>query len=257
MNHVSVCIVTYNSETTIRRTLLTLQLFETDDMTYSHFLVDNESTDRTLNLVSPYKPWVHVIQSEHGNIGFGSAHNLVIPLLDSDIHIIINPDITLLDNQSIPRLVQYLNDHPDVGMVVPRIIDEQNHLQYLCRRELTFVDLALRYISGRLFQKRKDFHVMKDMNYHASFDVEFASGCMMVIRTDLFRQLGGFDESFFLYAEDADLTKRVNQVSRTVYVPDAVVCHAWERASYKHPKMALVHMKSLWRYFRKWGFRFK
>jgi GT2 family glycosyltransferase len=77
----------------------------------------------------------------------------------------------------------------------------------------------------------------------------------MALRTDLFRELGGFDERIFLYAEDADLTLRVNQVSRTVYVPDAMVRHEWQRSSYKKFGMFSKHLRSLAYYFRKWGLR--
>jgi GT2 family glycosyltransferase len=97
---------------------------------------------------------------------------------------------------------------------------------------------------------------MQDQDYSTSFDVPFASGCLMALRTDLFRQIGGFDENIFLYAEDADLTQRVNQVSRTVYVPGAKVRHDWQRSSYRKFRMFSKHVRSLLYYFRKWGFRF-
>lgn len=257
MTEISIGIVTYNNEDTIERTLDALFVFWPDNLSCRVFIIDNGSTDLTIKKLTSYSDRVTLIHSEKGNIGFGAAHNLIIGQLDSRIHLIMNPDITLIDHSSIPILFRYFAGHPDVGMAVPQIVDENGGIQYLCRRNPTFLDLGLRFLPGQLFREREDYHVMKDMDYSTSFDVEFASGCFMAIRTSLFRDLGGFDDHFFLYAEDADLTRRVNQVSRTVYVPEAVVCHSWARASYKNLKMTLMHLKSLCYYFRKWGFRFK
>lgn len=257
MSSVSIAVVTYNSARTIAGTLSSVFLHMPEDMDYIVYVIDNGSTDNTLTEIAPFMDRITLIHSPKGNIGFGAAHNLVLLRLDSSVHIIMNPDITLLDDKSIPALFAYIGNHPDVGMAVPQILDTENRLQYLCRRRLTVLDLMLRFMPGNLFRKRMDRHVMKDMDYTKPFDVPFASGCLMAIRTDLFRDLSGFDEGFFLYAEDADLTNRVNQISRTVYVPEARVCHEWERASYKHISVTKIHIRSLFRYFRKWGLKFR
>jgi hypothetical protein len=257
MSTVSIAVVTYNSARTIAGALSSVFLHMPEDLEFSLYVIDNGSTDNTFAEIEPFMDRITLIKSPEGNIGFGAAHNLVLSRLDSAVHIIMNPDITLLDTRSIPALFEYIENHPDVGMAVPQILDTENRLQYLCRRQLTVFDLMLRFLPGKLFRKRKDRHVMKDMDYTKPFDVPFASGCLMAIRTDLFRDLGGFDEGFFLYAEDADLTNRVNRISRTVYVPEAKVCHEWERASYKHISVTKIHIRSLSRYFRKWGLKFR
>ena len=269
--------MTYNSQDTIRKTLQSLLDHWPSALSCHVYVIDNGSD--SLREKSPANslpkgkssakdlpiedlPGFHddrftFVASEHGNVGFGAAHNFVLPLLDSACHLIMNPDIVLLDDNSIPTLVSYLNGHPDVGMTVPQIVGDDGKLQYLCRRNPTVLDLFLRFFPGKLGTKRQDYHTMKDKNYTQSFEVEFASGCFMMIRTELFKKLGGFDERFFLYAEDADLTRRVNLTSKTVYVPEAIVRHGWQRASYKNPRLTCIHMKSLFAYFGKWGFAFK
>lgn len=253
----SICIVTYNNEDTIGKTLEALYTCMPDYAKCRVYIVDNGSTDRTLEKMAHYLDRVKLIQSPKGNIGFSAANNLILNELDSKYHVIMNPDIYLKDNISLTALINYLEDNPDAGMAVPKIVNEQGELQYLCRRHLTIIDLIFRFFPTAVGAKRRDYHEMKDKDYNISFEVEFASGCFMMIRTELFKKLGGFDERFFLYAEDADLTRRVNQISKTVYVPQAVVCHAWERASYRDPAMTRIHLKSLWLYFRKWGLAFK
>ncbi len=257
MKHISVAIVTYNNEKTIARTIESLLLYWPQFTERKLYVIDNGSQDKTLEIISSYQDRLTVISSPSGNVGFGSAHNLVLPYLDTDYHIIMNPDVTILDNYSIERMTQYLDGHTEVGMVVPQILDEAGTLQYLCRRNPTILDLTIRFLPGKLMPKRQAFHTMKDFDYARPFPVEFASGCFMMIRTSLFRSLHGFDEKFFLYAEDADLTRRVNMIMRTDYVPTAKVCHLWERASYRSLKMMRIHLKSLHTYFKKWGCRLK
>lgn len=254
---ISIAIVTYNNADTIGKAMAALVAHWPEDATLRIYVIDNGSTDQTQEKLTPYLDRITFIQSGKGNIGFGAANNLILDQLDSEYHVIMNPDVYLLDRDSLLTMTKYLDDHPDVGMVAPKIVDEKGELQYLCRRNPTVLDLLLRFSPIKTSRKRQDMHVMKDMDYNTSFPIEFASGCFMMIRTDLYRKLGGFDERFFLYAEDADLTRRVNQTSQTVYVPEATVCHAWKRASYRDPAMTRIHLKSLWKYFRKWGFKFK
>ena len=257
MNDLTISIVTYNNGETIDKTLQSLSDHWPADFSCHVYVIDNGSTEP-----ADYSRWVMdsrftFLTSERGNIGFGAAHNSVLPRLDSTYHLVMNPDILIMDDSSLPSLIQYMNEHADVGMAVPRIVDENGTQQYLCRRNLTVFDLILRYVPGNLFKKRQLWHTMQDCDYNKPFEVPFASGCFMLIRTNIFRELKGFDTTFFLYAEDADLTRRVNLSSKTMYVPQAVVCHLWQRASYKSFRMMRIHLTSVWRYFRKWGFRFK
>ena len=257
MTSISLAIVTYNNEETIGGTLHSLVNNWPEDVKLSCFLIDNNSTDETMQKVFPYLNRLKVIVSEQGNIGFGAAHNLILDQLDSDYHIIMNPDVSIQNADSYNKIASYMSEHPDIGMIVPKIIDECGELQYLCRRDLTVLDLALRFFPVQLMKKRQEWHEMRDMDYTSAFDVHIASGSFMVIRTELFKKLQGFDRAFFLYAEDADLSKRVNSTARVVYFPEITVCHKWERASYKNWKMTRLHLKSLWQYFRKWGFTFR
>lgn len=96
---------------------------------------------------------------------------------------------------------------------------------------------------------------MQDMDYEKPFPVPFAQGSFLVIRTELFRELEGFDERYFMYMEDADLCKRVNNVSSLWYCPDTAVIHKWERGSHKDKKLLKIHILSMFRYFRKWGWK--
>ena len=262
MTDCSIGIVTYNNARTIENTLRALIQNWPTDLSGHVFIVDNGSTDDTLSIIEaliqaqPSLP-VSLIRSASGNCGYGAGHNQVIPELESRIHIIMNPDIVIHDGNSLLAMVRRLDQEPSIGLVMPKIIDPEGRTQYLARRDLTVLDLLLRYLPGSWNTRREAYHTMRDKDYDQPFDVEFASGCLMAMRTADFRAIGGFDPRYFLYAEDADISRTVRAKGwRILYDPAAVVEHAWERGSYKSPKMFLIHFRSLWTYFRKWGFRF-
>jgi len=83
--------------------------------------------------------------------------------------------------------------------------------------------------------------------------VPFLSGCFMLLRTEALQKVGLFDERFFLYFEDTDLSRRIHQQFRTVFFPDATIQHIHERKSYKEFKQLWYHIKSSIYYFNKWG----
>ena len=93
---------------------------------------------------------------------------------------------------------------------------------------------------------------MLDADLSVPCDIENATGCFMLLRTDLFKRIGGFDTHYFLYFEDSDLTRAVRQTSRAVYYPDACVYHVWGRESKKNSRLRRIQIQSMLYYFRKW-----
>ena len=247
---VSVSIVTYNSADVIGRLLESLFL-QTKGTELAVFVVDNGSVDGTAALVREQFPQVTVIEQD--NRGFGGGHNAVLSQLRSEYHAMINPDITL-NEDVLSELAAYMDGDPTVAITCPLIKNEDGTVQDVPRRNPNF-----RYVlSGKLqkysryFRKKRIEYTMSDADTSAPIDVEFCTGCFLFIRTDVFKTLGGFDERFFLYCEDADLTRRARRFGKATCMPQAVATHAWERASYHNPKLFRIHLKSLWLYFRKW-----
>lgn len=264
MIDLSLGIVTFNSAAQIGSTLDSILRHWPAQLTTRLYIIDNQSTDETLAIVSRYAEQypdaICQLVSPPRNIGFGRAHNLVLEQLDSRNHIIINPDIILHDATALPQLASYLDSHPDAGIVMPRIVDQHGQNQYLARRQLNVLDLLIRFYHLDIFpaaKRRLDRHTMRDQDYRQPFDIEFASGCLLAIRTSVFRRAGGFDPRYFLYAEDADLTRQViMQLGlRAVCLPAVTVEHGWSRASYRRFGLFLIHARSIRRYFQKWGIR--
>ena len=102
--------------------------------------------------------------------------------------------------------------------------------------------------------KRYDrWYVMADQNYQEVFEAPYLSGCCMLIRSEAFCSAGGFDERYFLYLEDADLTRSLARDGRCVHLPVASVVHGWGRGNYRNLGLMAVNLASAWNYFRKWG----
>jgi len=192
----------------------------------------------------------------HANLGFGTAHNRAIAAIDweSDFHLILNPDITFEPNV-IPWLIGLFHSNPAIGAIMPRINYPDGTLQRLCKLLPTPVDLILRrFVPIRSVQIAiNNRYEMYDLPQDCLVDVPTISGCFLIVRTELFRRIGGFDERFFMYLEDVDLVRRIGDIARVVYEPKVCVTHAYAKGSYRNKTLLAYHILSALRYFGKWG----
>lgn len=246
------CIVTYNNIATIDNALGSL--LKCTEVPFQLYVVDNGSTDGTVEHIEKKYPEVIVVKSEK-NLGFGAGHNLILDRLDSDYHAIINPDIIVKDDV-IARLASFLNNNGDIGMASPEIRFPDGRTQILGKRNPCPAYLIASRLrgSGEPSKLLREY-AMLDCDLSKPIDIENATGCFMFIRTNLFKEIGGFDKRYFMYFEDCDLSREVNRRCRTVYYPNATVYHEWGRESKKNYKLALVQIKSMLSYYRKWGLR--
>lgn len=246
------CIVTYNNMATIDNAVGSL--LKCTEVPFRLYVVDNGSTDGTVEHIEEHYPEVTVIRSG-GNIGFGAGHNLVLDKLDSDYHVIINPDIIVKDDV-IAKLAEFLEANKDIGMASPEIRFPDGRIQILGKRRPCLKYLVASRLRGNgeasgLLRE----YAMLDCDLSKPTDIQNATGCFMFIRTELFKAIGGFDKRYFMYFEDSDLTLEVNSRSRTVYCPEATVYHEWGRESKKNFKLKLVQINSMLNYFAKWGLK--
>lgn len=189
-----------------------------------------------------------------GNLGFGAANNLALGRADSEYHAFINPDV-LFTEDALNGLKTFMDANPDVGMSIPKMTDAAGKLQHVYRREVTVLDAFNRMVLKNAMTRRDRWHCLKDEDYSSSFDVPFGQGSFLFGRTELLKKIGGFDDRYFMYLEDADLCKRVNEVSRLAYCPNVTVIHKWEKGSHKSKTLLKHHLKSYVAYFRKWGLK--
>jgi hypothetical protein len=218
-------------------------------------LVISDNSDRPLIDDFLDHPRIKYIYN-NSNLGFGSAHNRAIFSLDevSDFHLILNPDVHF-DLNVIGYLVEVLKSNPSVGALMPKIIYPDGSLQRLCKLLPNPVDLLLRrfipiYALQHWINKRYELH---DLSQKGLVEVPVISGCFLLIRTDLFQKIGGFDERFFMYMEDVDLVRRIGDVAIVAYDPGVCVTHVYTKGSYRNKKLLIYHIRSAILYFSKWG----
>lgn len=257
---ITASIVAYNNYENICNALASMEEQTTPNLSKKIYIVDNGAGISDPKDVEDFKAFIEkyadVEYLDAGeNLGFGKGHNKTIPLMRGAYHAIVNPDILFCED-AFMKIVEWMDHHPEAGMVVPYVTDEKGNKQEIYRRELTVFDMFNRMFLHELFRRRARKHTMQDMDFTKSFQVPFAQGSFLVARSKLLIQLGGFDEHFFMYVEDADLCKRVNQVSKLMYYPGARVIHKWQAGSHKNGTLFKYHVKSAIYYFQKWGLKF-
>ena len=253
---VSISIVTYNNDKIIKKCLQNIfkNINNTD---FELIIVDNNSSDNTVSIIEKDFKNVRLIKNDR-NIGFGAAHNIAIKLGKGKYHLVLNPDIIFTEN-TIEKLINFMEENSDVGLVSPKIIFPDGRIQYLCKRSPCLFDLCLRRFTPgflqNLFKKRIDYFEMRETGYNKIMDVPYLSGSFMLFRRSILEKIGGFDENFYMYFEDADITQRAAEISRTVFYPYTSVIHLWERGSHKNIKLLFISLVSTAKYFNKWGWK--
>ncbi|RZI41651.1 glycosyltransferase family 2 protein [Herbaspirillum sp. HC18] len=220
-------------------------------------LIDN-SADDALSAVAHEFGARYIHRPE--NLGFGAAHNLAIGEAlqqGSEYHLVLNPDISF-GPEVIPTLRAYMDAHPDIGFIMPDIRYPDGSRQHLCKLLPNPADLSVRRFLPSLYRMsgRLDTYEMRRSGYDRIMEVPSLSGCFMFLRVSVLEKIGGFDERFFMYLEDVDLSRRIGEVARTVYYPGVSITHAYQKGSYKSSTLLRRHIRSAIRYFNKWGWWF-
>ena len=251
---ITASIVSYHHRLNELKKVIDCVLAEQVDKLY---IVDNSSDDRLRELegTSDRIRYIHSI-----NRGYGAGHNIAIQEaieLGSTYHVVVNPDI-YFEKGVLKKLETYMDASSSVGLVMPRILYPDWELQYLCKLLPSPSDLLFRrFLPWKKYVEKKNRNYeLRFTDYNQEMEVPSLSGCFMFIRTSVLKQVRGFDERYFMYAEDLDLCRRIGEVSRTMYYPFVSVFHKYEKGSYKNRKLLKYHICSVVKYFNKWGWFF-
>lgn len=254
INKLSATIVLYHTGSEV---LNAIQCFKDSDVYLDLYVVNNSPEDMSHYMSLWSCPGIHP-KTASRNLGYGRANNLVLDELKSQFHVICNPDVTF-DKTLLRRMMDRMEE-TGAAIMTPRVLNADGTEQFLPRRDPT-----VRYLLGHRFghlskklQALSDAYTLADQPSLEPRDVEYATGCFMMIRTQVLTQrLKGFDPRFFLYHEDSDLSRQVRERlgERIVYDPSLTITHAWKRDSAKQPRAAFHHLCSTVKYFNKWGWK--
>lgn len=224
------------------------------------FLVDNSPTNSLKEIVKiyPNNDIYYIFNNE--NMGYGKAHNIAIrKSIEQGLsyHIILNPDI-IIEKGSLEKLTEYMEQHSEVGNIMPKIIYPNGELQYLCKLLPSPIELIFRRFIP--IKKWKDIinekYELHSFGYDKIMNIPNLSGCFMFLRIEALKKVGLFDENIFMYLEDIDLNRRIHSKYKTIYYPDAIVIHEHQKESYKNRKLLKAHIQSAIYYFNKYGWLF-
>ena len=223
------------------------------------YVIDNSPSDELGTSISVISDKI-VYLFNGTNLGYGAAHNIGIKKAIEekvDYHVVINPDISF-SKGIFKSLAMYMGENHNCGLVMPKVVYPNGDIQYLCKLLPTPWDLF-----GRRFLPLKKYNRKRNYKYELIFSgydkimwVPSLSGCFMFMRVDVLRKIGGFDERFFMYAEDLDLSRRIGTISDTIFNPNIIVMHGYDKGSYKSWKLLRFHIFSVFKYFNKWGWFF-
>jgi GT2 family glycosyltransferase len=224
-------------------------------LAYSITLVDNCPSKLLENKA---KDWEITYIPSGKNLGYGRANNIAIRQMlennSSKYHVIVNPDVVITEG-TLEKLFDFMEENTDVGMVTTKVLYPDGKIQAQQRLLPTPKDLFGRRF-GIKTQKSKAQNALFEMqNFDRTkiFECPFVLGCFMFIRTTVFEKVGFFDEKFFLYLEDTDLSRRIFKEYKVLYYPEGKIIHEYHRDSYHSLKALWHHIASAFIYFNKWG----
>ena len=190
------------------------------------------------------------------NLGYGKAHNIALresAYHQTDLHLVMNSDIRV-QAEDIDAMHDWMMVNPQVGQLMPRVLNPDGSQQYLAKRLPTPIDVfGRRFLPKSIMEKRNLRYELRDLNLNRPVNAPYLSGCFMLLRTQAAVEAGLFDERFFMYPEDMDLTRRIHRNYLTLYYPEWTITHAHAQASYKNKHMLRIHIQNMCRYFNNWG----
>lgn len=251
----SISIVLFNTPRgELKRCIQSLKLVS---IPFDLFLIDNSPTDCLGDMAALYPSTIY--HHYPHNPGYGTSHNVAIEKCsdgDYQFHLVLNADV-YFETDVLTPMIGYMLDNDEVGHMMPKVLNPDGSIQRLCKLVPTPVDLFLRRFSLPGIRERRSRSLeLHSFGYDKLMFVPYLSGCFMLLRHSCLKDVGAFDERFFMYPEDIDLTRRVAEKYDTLFFPYVSIFHSHGGASRKSFRMFFIHSINIVKYFNKWGWFF-
>lgn len=256
MSQIAASIVLY--KTNREQLIKAISSFLNTQLTVKLYLIDNSPTDDLKDIAALDSRIEYIFNN--ANLGYGAAHNIAIrKTIEEGVpyHLVLNPDV-YFESGVLEKIYDYMENHPEVGNLMPKVLYPNGEIQYLCKLLPTPMDLIFRrfFPIKRLNEKRNNLYELRFSGYNKIMNVPYLSGCFMFLRVTALKEIGVFDERYFMYPEDIDLTRRLYRKYKTIFYPEVSIVHEHEKASFRSYKMMLIHIWNIIKYFNKWGWFF-
>ena len=220
----SIIISSYNTSQLLQQTINSIP----QNKDWEIIVVDNNSIDDSVQCVKTQYPHIKRISNTE-NKGFATANNQGIKIAKGEYVLLLNSD-TKIVSDAISKLIEYIDAHPKVGAITPKIVFTNGTLDPACHRGMPTPWRSLCYYSGleKIFPQSKlvgGYH-QAYLGYNKIHTIETTSATAMIVRKKTIDEIGLLDEQFFLYGEDLDWCKRITDAGwKIVYLPTAKVIH--------------------------------
>lgn len=247
--------MSWNAQADLRACLESLPGGTRDFASIEVVVVDNASTDGSPDMVAREFPHVALLRAQ-SNEGFSGGNNRALQHLTAPYAFLLNSDATVAPG-ALDDLLDFADQTPDAGIIGPKVLNPDGSLQYSCRRFPTFAAGLFRNVYlGRLFPNNRPAsdYLMQDFDHESVRDVDWVSGCALLIRRTCLETIGLLDaRTFFMYCEDMDWCLRAHNSGFGVsYFPGALVTHAIGKSSDQvAERMIIEHHRSMWRFYKK------
>lgn len=222
------------------------------------FIIDNSPTDE-LSIISLFSEKIDYRFSQD-NIGYGSGHNIaIIESIKQNFtyHLVLNPDIKFEAN-ILNKIKEFMDETIEIGLLMPKVLNPDGSVRRIRRLLPSLYNIFGKYIFSFLsYSKYRDnLYRTNFLSYDKAGSFPFLSGCFMFFRISELKKVGLFDERFFMYFEDVDLSRRFYMESISYYYPEVSIIHIANQESHKNFSLFKIHIKSALKYFNKWGWFF-
>lgn len=250
----TVSIVTHNTPSEQLHKAMECLLRSNPDRIY---VIDNSPEDSLRHTLPQCS---RIVYRHVENRGFGAGHNIAIKEAIAEnpdgYHLVMNADVCW-EGEILRPLTNYMGRNPDVGMVMPKVFYPDGALQYTCRMLPTPLDLfAKRFLPKSMTERHMNRYLLAGHDHDKELNCPYLLGSFLLFRNKALLDCGLFDERFFMYPEDIDITRRIHMKWRTMYWPGVSIIHDHAAASRKSRKMLRIHLSNMIRYFNKWGWLF-
>lgn len=238
-----------------------------NNVNYEIIVIDNDSPNESYKSIKERFNDIITVIKNKSNEGFGAANNLGVRHSNGEYILFLNPDIIVVED-AIERMLTKIKSDTEIGLVSGKLLNDDYTIQYSCRRVLPIGKFLVSrtpmsiVVCKSTKEKINDYYLMKDYDHEYENEVDWVMGACMIIRKDLFIQVGQFSKEYFMYFEDVDLCCKLRKLNKKVlYLPEVKLIHLHQQESTKKlSKMTLVHLNSMskfyWKYYAK-GLRIK
>lgn len=252
MLDLTISIVTYNNPP--EQLERVIQSVKKTKLNYRLFISDNSETNKIESFLNHER--IEYIFN-NSNKGFGHGHNVVIHEIQnqSKYHLVLNPDV-VFEAGILEAVFNYMEANKDTGLLIPQIFNSDKTPQYLPQLLPSPLSIVLRKLPlaflNQTFLNRYELRAL----FKQTHPVAIVSGCFSFFRVSDLKKVGGYDEHFFMYFEDFDISRRINKIAKLVSFADVNIIHDYERGASKKWFLTKAFFRSMFYYFNKWGWFF-